>query len=110
MGSTQEAWWTGPFDFVAMGDYEADYDGEAPYIWLSPIRSYNAELENDKTLDGGAYFGFSAGIWKDGQMKNGKTVALYLSPAENNNKYDGGILSGGATVLHLAVFPYAGRE
>ena len=37
-------------------------------------------------------------------MKNGKTVALYLSPAENNNKYDGGILSGGASGNYYA-FP-----
>ncbi|MDD5545811.1 MAG: FecR family protein [Candidatus Omnitrophica bacterium] len=79
IGSTVEQWWNeASFPVLAMGKFY-NYAEENPLLWNTPIESYNAELDNSTTLDGGAFKGFSAGIWKDGSMSDGSMWAIYAA-------------------------------
>jgi hypothetical protein len=84
------------FPITAMGDYYVQA-GSEPYIWNTPIAGYNADAENWNlaTLDGGAFLGFTAGIWNEGQM-DGSAAALYAYPT-GDGMYDVGFLRGPIT-------------
>ena len=94
IGSTAQKWWNGtPFEFIASGEY-SDFANAEPYLWQTPLVSFNTITNNQKTQDGGAFFGRTVGIWNGGSMKNGKVVAIYLSPTAVQNVYDAGFLKG----------------
>ncbi|MFA5334695.1 MAG: hypothetical protein WC316_03500, partial [Candidatus Omnitrophota bacterium] len=93
MGSTAEDWWDNKaFSARAIGEFEYDYYDGTPRFWDTEIESYNVEKDNYTTLDGGAYYGFTAGTWKDGLMSDGRLIAIFAAP-------DGrlGIMRGGAS-------------
>jgi hypothetical protein len=84
--------WTGSADFLSMGEYY-HYGEPAPaYIWNSPIYSYDAIEDDWTTIDGGAFSGYTGGIWKDGTM-DGAAVALFIDP-NGNAGYLTGDVSG----------------
>ncbi len=92
MGSTVEDWWNNKsFIARAIGGFWYDYDDGAPKFWNTEIESNNVEKDDNTTLDGGAYYGFTTGIWKDGIMSDGRVIAIFAAP-------DGrvGIMKGGA--------------
>jgi len=82
-----------PFPVVAMGSYltEGSYD---KLLWNSPIYSSNDVLEDSTTLDGGAFFGASTGIWSEGVM-DGYSAAVYAYPV-GDSMYNVGFLTGPA--------------
>ncbi|MFA5164422.1 MAG: FecR family protein [Candidatus Omnitrophota bacterium] len=92
MGSTEEDWWDNKsFTARAIGGFWYDYDDGVPKLWNTEIESNNVEKNNNTTLDGGAYYGFTTGIWKNGLMSDGRVIAIFAAP-------DGrvGIMRGGA--------------
>jgi hypothetical protein len=84
--------WTGPADFLVMGEYYHYGEPASAYIWNSPIYSYDAIEDDWTTIDGGAFSGYTGGIWKGGTM-DGVAVALYVDP-EGNAGYLTGNVSG----------------
>lgn len=81
MGSTVEDWWNNrSFIARAIGGFWYDYDDAAPKFWDTEIESYNVEKGDSTTLDGGAYYGFTTGIWKNGIMSDGKVAAIFAAP------------------------------
>ncbi|MFH1996529.1 MAG: FecR family protein [Candidatus Omnitrophota bacterium] len=75
--------WNGPAPFLAMGEYYIDerFDdtGPVPFIWNNELRSYNVMADNNTTLDGGAFFCYTGGLWNNGFL-NGKAYGLYVDP------------------------------
>ena len=103
IGSTAQQWWNGsPFEFIASGEY-SDFANAEPYLWQTPVLSFNSVTNNQKTEDGGAFFGRTVGIWNAGSMKNGKVRAIYLSPTSVQNVYNAGILSGDVSGAYYRV-------
>jgi len=90
IGSTVSDWWnTAAFPFIAMGSYSInDNMKEVPLIWNTEIESYNAPANNSTTLDGGAFYGYTAGIWNN-EVMDGSVAAIYMDPNGN-----AGILRG----------------
>ena len=88
IGSIAPNWWNSGkegFPIVAMGEYNIESPSDTGrYIWNSPIQSQY----NNTTIGGGAFFGFTTGIWNNGTM-DGKVAALYIDPSNNT-----GILTG----------------
>lgn len=82
--------WSGSGSMTVMGGYYT-YDGDGSYVWNSPIVSYDVRNDTYTTLDGGAFFGFSAGLWKDGDVK-GSVYGVYIDPDKNIGYLTGGIL------------------
>lgn len=82
--------WEGGVEFYAMGRY--GYDGEVsesdPKILNTPMYSYNVNEENYTTIDGGAFYGFTAGLWNNRSL-NGSAVAIYLDPEGGAGLLDG---------------------
>ncbi|MBF0216750.1 MAG: FecR domain-containing protein [Candidatus Omnitrophica bacterium] len=73
--------WDSTESYRAMGELSGDNKiSTDPYIFLSPILSYNANLGNNTTPDGGAFYGWSAGL-VDGLALEGKTLLVYIDPS-----------------------------
>src|SRR3989338_5767789 len=81
--------WNGPSEFLAMGEFYLDgVDEDEPLFWNTPIASYNAFDGENTTIDGGAFYGYTAGLWKDGTLQ-GAVASLYMDPDGN-----AGVLAG----------------
>jgi hypothetical protein len=78
--------WSGETAVSLLGPYNAS--GYGPYLWNAPLFSYNWNLEDFSTYDGGALWGLTGGVWKDGSI-DAKIYSLYIDPAGN-----AGILKG----------------
>jgi len=86
--------WNGAASFLARGGFSEDEvvdSSTQSYVWNTPLASYNVYLDNGTTIDGGAFFGYSAGILEDDTL-DGKLLLLYIDPAGR-----AGVLRGLAT-------------
>jgi hypothetical protein len=81
-----QAPWSGETAVSLLGPYNAS--GYGPYLWNAPLFSYNWNLEDFSTYDGGALWGLTGGVWKDGSI-DAKIYSLYIDPEGN-----AGILKG----------------
>lgn len=82
IGSAAPDWWDQQsFPFLAMGEYYEEGYSE-PYIFNTPVNSYNIIRDDSTTLDGGAFWGYTGGIWNNGVM-DGAVAALYVDPSGN---------------------------
>ncbi|GEM_PF-1177178 len=82
LGYASSPWDGGGRVFVAMGEYyysdgQPESEQPGPYIWNVPIQSHNAILDNNTTLDGGALYGFTGGVWNNQRMF-GTAAAIYI--------------------------------
>jgi len=91
MASTAPNWWARPINYLAAGEYNMDYSADS-CIWNTPVYSYNVLNNSYMTMDGGAYYGYSIGLWNNGEM-NGFTIGLYIDPSGNIG-YFGGEVTG----------------
>ncbi len=92
IGSLTASWWSKRmFPYVAMGEHDLDGSdvSESSFIWDSPIDSFNVLTNDNTTLDGGYFTGYSAGIIDRGSMR-GDSVAIFVDPSEK-----AGIMTGG---------------
>lgn len=106
IGSPTLNWWTQEsFPFLAMGEYNDDEYSDR-YIWNTSIQSYNAPKENYTTLDGAAFWGFTAGIWNEAEM-DGALSAMYVSPTDTEGVYNAGVLRG---VISGNYYPELGED
>ena len=87
VGGTQ-APWTGATSLSLMGPYSDTGANATPYLWDAPLYSYNGNNSTYTTYDGGAFWGLTGGVWKDGAI-DAKIYSLYIDPAGN-----AGILTG----------------
>lgn len=89
--------WTGPVGFVLqLTAFSAESEGFRPLLFNSYITSFIFDEvlnpENvQSTSDGGAFFGFTAGLWS---AVEGTLVALYVDPNKNV-----GVLTGNVNGL-----------
>ncbi|OHE18552.1 MAG: hypothetical protein A2X96_00280 [Syntrophobacterales bacterium GWC2_56_13] len=94
--------WSGANSLSLMGPYSAS-PLDAPYLWNAPIYSYdgNNATYPFTTYDGGAFWGLTGGVWKDGTI-DAKVYSLFIDPSGN-----AGILKGslaGAYYPELGMF------
>lgn len=111
IGAIDAPWKDGTGDFLAMGEFDAE--GRGHYIWNTPIFSYDSLNHDESSIDGGAFYGWSAGLWGtdltgegDRSGLKGYIAALYLDPNGN-----GGVLLGsgeGAFSDSLGMWSLAG--
>ena len=91
-------------DITSWGDYEGGMiDGQLSVIgpfWgdnttgeMLLIVSYNALDNTHTTLDGGAFYGWTLGLWYEGVME-GSIVALFMAPTSIEGVYNVGYLLG----------------
>ena len=95
--------WDVPASYVAMGGFYTDsYDVDDldGILWNSVFQSRNVELDDDSSLGGGAFWGFSAGLWRNGAI-NGSVAALYVDPDGNVGVLRGGALGSYYTDLEM---------
>jgi hypothetical protein len=87
--------WYGPAAFTMMG--EGSSYGNYPDMFSSTIYSYDAIQESGNTIDGGGFFGYTAGIFLSGEevdLIKGIAAAIYVDPLGNAGTLTGR-LSGG---------------
>ena len=84
--------WDEPSAFLAIGRYTLDtVESGEPLLWNTKIYGGSEGEETLLTHDGGAFWGYTAGLWKNDAME-GTIAAIYLDPEGN-----AGVLSGGVT-------------
>src|SRR3989338_1223220 len=94
--------WNAPAAFLAMGEYFVE--GTSPpedyekLLWNSSFRSHNHLLNDESTPDGGSFFGFSAGLWRNNFLE-GSVSAFYIDPTGKI-----GVLSGSADGFYDPTF------
>ena len=95
IGAIEDGWWDqDSFPILAMGEYYAyDYEGERPFIWKTPLQSWNDLEYNYTTLDGGAFDGYTSGVWNEGSMTG--AIAALFSDDEGRVGLLRGPVSGG---------------
>ena len=81
-------------DIHMLGEYSLDnQDYVPPYIWVANIYSYNWDTQTYITYDGGAFFGFTGGVWLPSGIL-GDTVAIYMDPDKNVGYISGSLNNG----------------
>lgn len=70
--------WKDLAPFLAIGEFVAETPGSA-FVWDAPIESYNVITGSDTTIDGGFFYGRTAGL-HDNEKVIGSGVAIYVDP------------------------------
>ncbi|MCM8774860.1 MAG: FecR domain-containing protein [Candidatus Omnitrophica bacterium] len=70
--------WDGSGEYMALGEYDTSA-GEGRYLWHTPVESFNQSAGLPTALDGGAFYGFTTGIW-DKESMDGSLFGIYMDP------------------------------
>jgi hypothetical protein len=94
LGSTVPEWWnTSSFPVLARGVYDTYDTNDAPMLWVNTVQQHNAEMDDHTSLDGSAFYGLTAGIWK-GRPDVGRKGCCHICRAGGTMGIINGSLDG----------------
>jgi len=72
--------WKNLANFLAIGEYYLGSETpDGTLIWNTPIESYDVTTGNSTTIDGGFFYGLTAGVWRSEKIE-GSALAIYVDP------------------------------